>query len=97
MPEHSGLLYRELVPRGQYRLQDKELYKALVQRQGGETCAICAKRHGMRVLHIDNNHETDQIRSLLCLRCNVMLGFIEKYPELIQPMIDYLEFWDNND
>lgn len=42
----------------------------------GERCAICgAGRSPQRRLCIDHDHETDEIRGLLCFRCNNVLGF----------------------
>ena len=72
------------------------LYKELVMKQG-EACAVCGKLRTGKRLDIDHNHQTDQIRSLLCHRCNIMVGFIENYPDLIQPMVEYLDFWDKQE
>lgn len=52
-----------------------EDYDRMLEDQGGR-CAIC-KRHWStlnRRLGIDHNHETGQIRGLLCAGCNTRLG-----------------------
>ena len=55
-------------------------------------CPICKKilENG----YVDHNHATGQIRALLCNECNKWLGFIEKYPKLVIPMIKYLKKWE---
>ena len=58
----------------------KDGYNTILQLQGG-TCAIC-QRHPDKIrprrnLAVDHNHETGEIRGLLCYRCNhVLLGRI---------------------
>lgn len=46
-----------------------------------ELCAICKQeeRAENRSLAVDHNHETGQIRGLLCGSCNTKLGWVEKY------------------
>jgi hypothetical protein len=42
-------------------------------------CAIC-HRHAnefKQALHVDHNHETGQVRGLLCFPCNTRLGVLE--------------------
>ena len=46
-----------------------------------ERCEICGKdfnEEHSRNKHIDHNHDTDQIRGVLCASCNVKLGYYEK-------------------
>ena len=63
-------------------------------------CAICTKpetaknRYGLRFLAIDHNHSTGKIRSLLCDRCNRMLGFAKESPKILRAAIEYLELND---
>ena len=51
-----------------------EQYDDMLVAQGG-TCAICQKapREGTS-LHVDHDHETGRVRSLLCFDCNAGLG-----------------------
>jgi hypothetical protein len=69
-----------------------KFYRELVDRQGHETCAICgvAPSPGKR-LQVDHDHATDEIRGLLCARCNRMLGQALDAVELLRRGIEYLE------
>lgn len=52
------------------------VYDALVARQG-ERCAICGTDEpgaGNRRLAIDHDHETGEVRGLLCSNCNMGMG-----------------------
>ena len=68
-------------------------YERLLGIQQG-TCALCGKHPGQRNLCIDHNHKTGIVRSLLCNRCNLLLGHIENNKELVYPALQYL---DQND
>ena len=48
-------------------------YENLLALQGGG-CRICGKRPGKIALHVDHDHETGEIRGLLCVGCNNALG-----------------------
>src|SRR6266566_9976904 len=74
-----------------------EDYERLLARQGG-TCAIChstgrkAKaRWNEHYLDVDHDHETGQVRGLLCRRCNILLGYYEKYRHLLNSLKQYLQ------
>ena len=58
-------------------------------------CAICGEASGefIRKLAVDHDHETGQIRGLLCGRCNPGLGYFMHDPELLKQAIGYLEYW----
>ena len=72
----------------------KRGYKTVAKRLYGESvdfdkmygeqkgrCSICKKHQSelSRRLHIDHNHETGQVRSLLCHSCNIGLGMFRDY------------------
>jgi hypothetical protein len=43
-------------------------------------CALCSfTAKDLHKLHVDHNHSTKQIRSLLCRRCNLLVGIVEKW------------------
>lgn len=67
-----------------------EEYDEMYEEQNG-LCAICFEPEieGRR-LAVDHDHETGQLRRLLCNRCNRMLGFAKESIEILQNAIDYL-------
>lgn len=72
-----------------------EEYDRLLEDQGG-VCAICRKPSTMRIhghvarLAIDHDHETKQIRGLLCGPCNQLLGSVNDDPDVLTAAIAYL-------
>lgn len=70
-----------------------EAYGALLADQGG-VCRLCGTpekdaRHG--VLDVDHDHETGQIRGLLCHRCNWALGIMRDDLTWLRAAVAYLE------
>lgn len=78
---------------------DLSTYQAMLEAQQGR-CAICGQEETarnkdgtLRRLQIDHDHETNQIRALLCHGCNHgMGGFRDDIPR-IKAAIRYLEDW----
>jgi len=76
---------------------DKAEYERLLAAQHG-ACAACgitegSPRSGTRErywLHIDHDHETGEIRGLLCYRCNNGIGLLGS-PKALRQAADYLE------
>lgn len=64
-------------------------YQKLFKQQNGE-CAICSKKSD-KTLHVDHNHETGQIRGLLCFRCNYGLGYFKDSLSQFKRIVKYLE------
>lgn len=55
-------------------------------------CAICRKPCNVRRrLAVDHSHKTGKIRSLLCHRCNTILGLCEENDGLLHDIIDYIK------
>ena len=70
-----------------------EQYDHMIDEQGG-LCAICKSdspntKHGK--WHIDHNHETGNIRGLLCHNCNVSLGLVKDDASILLSMVAYLQ------
>ncbi len=65
-------------------------YDELLARQGGG-CRICGKRPGKISLHVDHDHETGEIRGLLCVGCNNALGQFHDEPRLLLRAVDYVQ------
>jgi 5-methylcytosine-specific restriction endonuclease McrA len=65
-------------------------YESLLKAQGGG-CAICGRRPAKISLHVDHDHETNEVRGLLCFRCNGGLGPFKENVERLLRAVDYLE------
>lgn len=66
-------------------------YDELLEAQGNR-CAICGmtpEENGQRLL-VDHDHETGEIRGLLCYSCNVGLGHFKDNPHNLAEAIKYL-------
>ena len=61
----------------------------------GEACAICRERFG-QTPRIDHDHETDEVRGLLCHRCNVDHGLLRDDRRVIEAAAHYLgvDLWE---
>ena len=60
----------------------------------GGMCAICLDRPAE---HVDHDHETGEVRGVLCFTCNVGLGNFRDRPDLLDRAVHYLEdtFYDD--
>jgi Recombination endonuclease VII len=70
---------------------DKHEYDyKMFQQLGG--CAICKQACEVRSnLAVDHDHITQEVRDLLCHRCNTVLGMIHDDEDLLIDMIEYLK------
>ena len=69
-----------------------EQYDEMDKKQN-HVCAICHIRPQNRRLAIDHNHATNEVRALLCDRCNRGLGYFQEVPERLRLAAEYLERW----
>jgi hypothetical protein len=80
-----------------YGISHAEFSKAWDDQSG--SCAICKielpdlmvydnRRRGYA---IDHNHETNEFRGILCLKCNTLLGMACDSTDVLYSAIDYLE------
>lgn len=65
-----------------------EQYDAMFEAQGG-LCAICG-RPGNGPLRVDHDHETNEVRGLLCHGCNVAIGLMADDPDRLIAAAAYL-------
>jgi recombination endonuclease VII len=68
-----------------------EDYERMLEKQGGG-CKIChdpPPENGS--LHVDHDHKTGKVRSLLCLKCNNAIGAFGEHYELFQAAADYVD------
>jgi hypothetical protein len=70
-------------------------FNSLLDSQGGG-CACCGTKipGGKGAFHVDHNHETGQVRGLLCHRCNTAIGQFEDNPKLLRLATAYLESYE---
>ena len=79
-----------------YGLSLKDYEDMLVSQGGG--CAVCGREPGDRRLHVDHDHACCAgkkscgkcVRGLLCVTCNVWLGFFEN-AEWVESVEQYLD------
>lgn len=57
-------------------------------------CAICETGNplGKKGWCVDHNHITNELRSILCVQCNALLGNAKDDPEILRKAADYLEY-----
>ena len=63
-------------------------YSELFKEQNGK-CYLCKKSDA--VLRLDHSHSTGKIRKLLCVRCNLFTGYVEKNLDFVSRIIRYIE------
>ena len=68
---------------------EPEQYAALLEDQHG-TCAVCREQPTGRGLHVDHDHETGEIRGLLCHNCNTALGLFKDNMLILTAAMAYL-------
>lgn len=103
--EHINKKQRERNKNPEYKLNAKkrilknkygityEEYQSKIQNNNG-CCPICCQIIGDKAA-TDHNHNNGKVRDIICRSCNLWIGFIEKNRNLIQPMLNYLNKWDN--
>lgn len=80
---------REARLRRTFNLSPEE-YALMLEKQNG-VCAICGGTNKSgSYLHVDHDHATGMLRSLLCNTCNLALGLVHEKISTLQAMIHYL-------
>ena len=72
----------------------REKYDEMFRNQGG-VCAICKQEPtgtgpGTANLHVDHDHKTNEIRGLLCNKCNHAIGLLNEDQVIFLSAYDYL-------
>ncbi len=67
-----------------------EDYGRILKAQGGR-CRICRRKPGKKMLAVDHNHQTGEVRALLCSKCNTGLGQFNEDLSLLLKAASYLE------
>lgn len=73
-----------------YKLTPEEFDRIAAEQNNA--CAICleAPQGGLLALLVDHNHETGEVRGLLCGPCNTGLGQFQDDPDLLERAKQYL-------
>lgn len=99
--ESNRIRYRERYSKGEWLVLDRERrlrklhgitlddYDAMLKTQH-RRCAICRKKPDKRVLVVDHNHSTGEVRGLLCNTCNRAIGLLKDDPDLLARAVKYL-------
>ena len=56
-----------------------------------EICGIEKRGVGTEALYVDHDHETGEVRGLLCMPCNTAIGHFDDNRELLVKATDYLD------
>ena len=72
----------------------KSNYDEMFKKQGS-SCAVCkSKESGSKKgWHIDHDHETEQVRSILCQHCNVAIAMLRENVQVTEAVLEYLRKW----
>ena len=68
----------------------------LIWKSQGYLCAIC-KRPRLpeeKAFCLDHNHETGELRGILCHKCNMGLGYFKESTDSLRHALEYLEKWN---
>jgi len=87
-PEKQKISQRKCRIKSQFGISLEE-YDSLLSKQNGK-CAICGGHTDGDALAVDHNHKTNEVRGLLCHRCNTAIGLFKDDVSLLQKAIEYL-------
>lgn len=79
---------RVIAVESKYGLTEADYLAKIVEQ--GNVCAICSKKDETKVLCVDHDHVTGEVRGLLCGNCNVGLGNFRDSPKILESAIAYL-------
>ena len=68
-----------------YGITSKQ-YDSMYAEQEGK-CFICGDAH--EVLHVDHNHNTGEVRKLLCICCNTAFGKARESVPILEKLLEY--------
>ena len=86
-PNWSGLERQDAHLRRKYGITQNE-FNALIDFQDNK-CAICGDK--LDKINIDHNHQTDEVRGLLCSGCNTGLGHLGDDIDGLEKALYYLK------
>jgi len=84
---------RASVIKKKYGISIDELSDMLDKQKG--CCKICGETlirpDSQNSYHIDHNHDTGDVRGLLCSNCNMAIGLMYDNPEIVMSVYNYLK------
>jgi hypothetical protein len=94
-PREKKVAQRAAAVKSVYGMKYEDYCSLYVYQHG--MCAICGcdlallnESDGPPIASVDHDHETGEVRGLLCGKCNKGLGFFNDDWELMNDAIDYL-------
>lgn len=84
----SACLSRGRRMRKKYGLTARQ-FRVMLSAQN-DACAICGDPIDLMTCHVDHHHEEGTVRALLCLRCNVMIGYARESARILWAAAVYL-------
>lgn len=90
--EHKEKM-RFMTLKSKYGIVLKEYNKMLFEQDC--KCAICGTHQNdcKSVLVVDHDHTTGRLRSLLCRKCNALLGMCNDDKQILTRAIEYISNW----
>ncbi|GII89623.1 hypothetical protein Ssi03_76130 [Sphaerisporangium siamense] len=91
-PERQAAIRRRSRLRRMYGISIED-YGAMLADQGGKCAGCGGTSSGDRrydVFAVDHDHQTGEIRGLLCAACNLALGLLNDSPERLMALVAYL-------
>jgi hypothetical protein len=71
-----------------------EEFDAIIASQN-DACAVCFRPFNhdpqKRDIVVDHNHDTGQMRGIVCAKCNAILGRVDRDVEILKRAVAYLE------
>ena len=76
--------------RNKFNLTTSE-YNEILKRQDGKgaICGINRAKNG-KILSVDHNHKTNEVRGLLCISCNCGIGYFKDDISIVKKAVKYL-------
>lgn len=76
--------------KSKYNLLPEEFESRL--KEQNYKCKICFDNFvSSKLTHVDHDHKTSVIRGILCLKCNLLLGYAKDDPQILRNAAEYLE------
>lgn len=107
MPLKDPVAYREYQINYYYNNLEAHKYRNILRNYGlskedflnllelqNNKCALCEKPFnglGKRDVHVDHCHETNKVRGILCMPCNVALGMLGDNEEGLTKALNYIK------